>query len=237
MSRILLGVADVSCLEEVENYKKAYDCVSVYRKEKADGYKSLKDKQRCVGAGILLNGMLQKWNCAEVPSDVKPDVNYINLTEIMTHYDKKLDYNITVTANGKPIFADHREMHFNISHTGPYVVCAIADCPLGVDIDGGRDVRDRVAERFFSEAECQWIKADMSKAKERFFVLWTAKEAYAKLTGEGIALAIGKACFDVKDDFELSLKGADSFEKNVTFYQYIFREEYCIALAKYQIVG
>ena len=49
----------------------------------------------------------------------------------------------------------------------------------------------RVAKRFFTQAECDWIGNDSLK----FSRIWTLKEAYAKLTGEGIAGTVSKAEF------------------------------------------
>ncbi len=45
---------------------------------------------------------------------------------------------IALSASGKPFFADHPSVHFNISHSFEYVLCAIADHPVGCDIE--RDV-------------------------------------------------------------------------------------------------
>ena len=36
--------------------------------------------------------------------------------------------------DGKPYF-ENLPVHFNISHSYPYVVCAICDCAVGIDIE------------------------------------------------------------------------------------------------------
>ncbi|WP_127579857.1 4'-phosphopantetheinyl transferase family protein [Paenibacillus koleovorans] len=35
------------------------------------------------------------------------------------------------TAYGKPFFPDWPEYHFNVAHSGEWVVCVAADCPVG----------------------------------------------------------------------------------------------------------
>lgn len=72
-----------------------------------------------------------------------------------------------------------------------YIVCAVSDKAVGVDIERQRKNVIRVAKRFFTQAECDWIGNDSLK----FSRIWTLKEAYAKLTGEGIAGTVSKAEF------------------------------------------
>lgn len=42
--------------------------------------------------------------------------------------------NFTYTEHGKPYLPDYSDVHFNISHSEKYVVCAVSDKPVGVDI-------------------------------------------------------------------------------------------------------
>lgn len=42
--------------------------------------------------------------------------------------------NFTYTGHGKPYLLNYPDVHFNISHSGEYVACAVADSPVGVDI-------------------------------------------------------------------------------------------------------
>ncbi len=97
--------------------------------------------------------------------------------------------------NGKPWIKDHPEFYFNISHAGDYVVLAYGDVPLGVDIEQIRGKDNlRVAGRCFTEREYAYVsgqkEADDSLSAERFFYLWTMKESYLKLTGDGISVPL-----------------------------------------------
>lgn len=97
------------------------------------------------------------------------------------------DATITSAENGKPYLSDRPQIHFNLSHTGEWVLCAVSDTPVGVDAQVLTRYRAKVAARWFSEEERQWIA---QQPDERFTRLWTRKEAYAKMTGDGMVSAM-----------------------------------------------
>lgn len=86
---------------------------------------------------------------------------------------------------GKPYLRDYPDVHFNISHSGMYVACAVADRPVGIDVQMISEYKPNVADRVCSKAELAKIAASDNPAAE-FTKLWTRKEAYVKWTGEGI---------------------------------------------------
>jgi 4'-phosphopantetheinyl transferase len=82
--------------------------------------------------------------------------------------------------------------HFNLSHTRGLVVLAVCrEAEVGVDVEAvDRNLEPlRLAGRHFSpsEHEALVVAAD-SQRLERFFELWTLKEAYAKALGQGLSL-------------------------------------------------
>ena len=77
---------------------------------------------------------------------------------------------------GKPEFADHPEVQFNISHTRGAVLVGIHDQPLGVDIERIRPVSERTMQRI----------ANVSTEKE-FFESWVRRESRGKWGGSGLA--------------------------------------------------
>ncbi len=113
---------------------------------------------------------------------------------------------IARTEAGRPYFKDRQELDFSLSHTNGLVVCALAigagstSSPrVGVDVEPAppKEKAARLAERFFKPAEKEYLcrSADLARA---FAEVFTAKEAYGKYIGDGLAVHLGDdtACAD-----------------------------------------
>jgi len=88
---------------------------------------------------------------------------------------------------GKPHIGNLKNVHFNISHSGHYVVCAVAPTEIGVDVERVRKVNLRIAERFFSGPELQDLMAYNEEDRMHYFItLWTIKESFLKAIGQGL---------------------------------------------------
>lgn len=87
---------------------------------------------------------------------------------------------------GKPYLSDYPEVHFNISHSGQYVACAVCNRPIGVDVQIITPYHPDVAMKVCSNLELAQINASSNHAEE-FTKIWTKKEAYAKQLGFGIS--------------------------------------------------
>ncbi|MEO9529231.1 4'-phosphopantetheinyl transferase superfamily protein [Roseibium sp.] len=90
---------------------------------------------------------------------------------------------------GKP-FLPGTSIRFNVSHTEGLAAVAIArEIEIGVDVELVRDLRDResVARAVFCQEEIEEI-GKCREPLERFFQLWTAKEAVMKATGLGFSM-------------------------------------------------
>lgn len=88
---------------------------------------------------------------------------------------------------GKPHISNLSNVHFNISHSGHYVVCAVAASEVGIDVERIRKVNLRIAERFFSPPEIHDLMASDEEYRMQYFItLWTIKESYLKAIGRGL---------------------------------------------------
>lgn len=87
---------------------------------------------------------------------------------------------------GKPRFPAHPGLHFNLSHSGRYALCALSDAPVGVDIEAVRPRSPRLPERALSGAERRWHEARGGGWAD-FYTLWTRKESWCKYAGESAA--------------------------------------------------
>ena len=104
-----------------------------------------------------------------------------------------LPLNLNVAENGKPYLENGRE--FNISHSGDYVVCAVDEKPLGIDIERISRMRKAVFERIASPLEKATAeKLSDSDKNEYYCSVWTKKESLLKLTGEGIRKELSGVC-------------------------------------------
>lgn len=106
-----------------------------------------------------------------------------------------LTVNFQYTERGKP-YLPLKDIHFNISHSGDYALIGVSQYPIGVDIEKIKPNRDfkRLAETVLSEDERAWVFAQ--DTEQRFYHLWTLKEARLKCDGDGLAGYYPATTFD-----------------------------------------
>lgn len=100
---------------------------------------------------------------------------------------------------GKPYLAAWESFFFNLSHSGELAVCAVADQEVGIDVQQKRSLSQRIADRFFTAQEKVVLAQASPKEKEAlFYRIWSAKEAYIKLTGQGLGQGLATFTADVE---------------------------------------
>ena len=110
--------------------------------------------------------------------------------------------------NGKPFFENGP--HFNISHSGHYIVMAVSTSEVGVDIEENRNRDMSALTRIFNEAEAKVIKEHQD-----FYYLWCAKESLIKCMGSTIGA--------IKEIPSLPLNGLKTFKgKDYQCHAFIF---------------
>ena len=114
---------------------------------------------------------------------------------------------VSVSDTGRPYLPDFPDFHFSISHTGDLAVLAWSpERELGIDLQRIVPLKPdplSLAERFFTPGEAARIRS-LSEGRERellFFRLWTAKEAFAKMTGAGMTRTMGRFEADPEEGF------------------------------------
>lgn len=150
--------ADISGLNDAD-YEKLYCEATEERKNRADRYLRREDALRCVMADALLRHALGT-DC----------------------------YRTVQTADGKPCISDRPDFHYNLSHSGRWVILAFGDRAVGVDVEQIREETDiqAIAGRFFSAEEQQYVRGNPDQSRSRFFEVWTAKESFVKYLGKGL---------------------------------------------------
>lgn len=111
----------------------------------------------------------------------------------------------TYTEYGKPYLSDYPNVHFNISHSGEYVACAVSDKPVGIDIQEIGEYNFDVAKRVCNSKELKQIENSEDKASE-FTKLWAQKEAVLKMVGTGIVNGDIKNCLDKHNVWSRKIK-------------------------------
>lgn len=94
-------------------------------------------------------------------------------------------FEIVRMEKGKPYFKDVPGLHFNLSHSGDFLLCALSNRPVGVDVECLRP-RGAALPQYALTAEEYASYVEKGGDWLAFYTLWTKKEAWAKYTGEGL---------------------------------------------------
>ena len=193
------------CNVENLDLKKAYNLVSKNRQEKIDFYRFDKDKKLSCGAYLLLKKLLAEKNIT----------NPIFKTE----------------KYGKVYISNHENIHFNLSHSGKIVLCAISDMEVGADVEYiDREIDLNIAKHYFYNREYENIMNAKNRPEE-FFKYWVLKESYMKYTGLGMNLKLNS--FEIIIEDKIRLKNDNS---NLKFNLFDI-EDYKIAIASHYDVS
>lgn len=149
--------------------------IDVQRIEKIKRLRVTDDKLRSLGSGLLIEFIKQKY---------------------------KVNGELLIDKFGKPYF-EKSKVYFNISHSGNYVIAAVSDYNIGIDIQRIQNDKHRIAEKNFLSSECEYINAieNESVMQQRFCEIWTIKEAYLKNVGIGLRKPL--------NSFEVSLNNGE----------------------------
>ena len=152
---------DISKLSD-EDFVKLYTESDSERQKKADKLKSDPAKKLSIAAGELAKKAIAE----ELNIDPK-------------------SIRFRTTKAGKP-YAENLNIEFSISHSGNIAVCAISDKPVGIDIERIKEASINVAKRLYTPDEQKYVFEKWDLSKQRFYEVWTRKEAYVKKIGRGI---------------------------------------------------
>lgn len=166
---MIFEVLNIRSLTEAE-LEKCFQAMSINRRERCLRYKNPLDRQRMIAAELLLKRVIagsfgESTDCIRVEN----------------------------LPSGKPVAnIKGRELCVSISHSGDFVAAAVSEKEVGIDIETFRSVSPQLLKRAFNSDEeafaMQGETDELTKEQtERFLRVWTAKEAFVKLTGEGLA--------------------------------------------------
>ena len=163
-------------LDEGEKFNDFYaSSCSAARRVQAERYIKADDRIRCLAAGWLLDHSVRAVSGVGAIEEKDP--------------------------RGKPTLGNLPELNVSLAHAGKWVVSAIYDTAVGVDLEIEVDVSEGMAELFMSESELRQYRLFRSDAKKRryFFKIWTMKEAYLKAIGTGLVRSPNLISLDIQD--------------------------------------
>ena len=152
-------------LRDPSVYEEMRDVSSIERRLRADRYRLPEDRIRCLGAGLLLQ--------------------YVTgLT----------DADLAYGPSGKPYCPSRPDLLISLSHSGMIAVLAVSGRTCGADVEEIRPEKESfrlIAAKYFTEEEQKEVCGPAGEEESGFNAaafarIWTKKEAYVKMTGEGI---------------------------------------------------
>jgi len=102
---------------------------------------------------------------------------------------------------GKPYLFGYPGFHYNLSHSGDWVLCAVSREAVGVDIEQVKPIDLGIADRFFTKSEARWLHDTEEHEKlEMFYAIWTMKESYVKAVGGGLSIPLDSFSISRRQD-------------------------------------
>lgn len=139
--------------------------LSERRKKEASERKQEKDRRLFLGAELLLNRSLELlWPDMALPAE----------------YGRN--------KYGKPYLCPpYENIYVSWSHSGKYVLCAMADREVGVDLQEMRkEPGEKLASHVLRGAELEFYESQEPRQKKRlFYQYWVLKESFLKALGTG----------------------------------------------------
>ena len=147
------------------NYEDVFDLLPTERQYKVLKYKSTAAKNLSAAAYMLLKFAVKDFaGLNEVPETV-------------------------LNEHGKPYFKNIDDLYFNLSHCETGVACGISKNEIGVDIQDIRKYSEATVKKIMTAGEREII--EKSNTPERAFAkIWSMKESYVKLKGEGLSFGL-----------------------------------------------
>lgn len=181
-------------LEKEEALNQLKEIISKERREKMERYRFEADKIRSLFAEVLVRYGLKK------------------------HFGlEKEAVSIVSNEYGRPELKERKDIHYNVSHSGDWVICAFSSFPVGVDVEIEKEHNLDIAKRFFAKREYEVLR-ESGNPKELFISYWTLKESYVKAEGKGMQIPFDTFSFDISEDeirLQVDEKPCDTYKFQV----------------------
>jgi 4'-phosphopantetheinyl transferase len=176
----LYAVRSAEALDD-EIFQDLLESVSPEKKERIGRFCRREDAQRSLLAELLIRHVL---------------MNHLGLPNSALTFSRDERH--------KPYLEHAADLHFNLSHSGDWVACAIDRLPVGVDVERirERDIED-LRDVFSREERLRIGELGRADCWPYFYSLWTLKESYVKALGKGLLIPPGSLSVKFCDDGEI----------------------------------
>ncbi len=134
-----------------------------------------REKTTLIATGVLLQAALKRFGVSTADIDYKE--------------------------HGKPFIKGKEDLFFNISHSGNFIMIAVSGQEIGIDIQKPVPYKEALVNKILNYEERTTHADDLVKHLNR---IWAIKEAYTKLTGEGISKEFSEITYE-ENDFSLNV--------------------------------
>ncbi|MFJ7954470.1 4'-phosphopantetheinyl transferase family protein [Lysinibacillus sp. NPDC096418] len=113
------------------------------------------------------------------------------------------DFKFSSNSFGKPFIQSYPSFHYNIAHSGEWVVCAIHNEEVGIDIEMIKPIDKSSIYKLLEGEEVNYITK--KKTLAAFYDIWTLKESYVKAIGKGLSLPLQSFLVRIKNEDQIDL--------------------------------
>lgn len=179
MSNTEIYAVEVDFTIGPETFAAWYALLPEVRKAKVEFYRFHREKVVALATGLLMRWCLEQRLCRSLEAD-----------------------ELAVDQFGKPFLQGNSGIHFNVSHAGAYVVCAVSGQGVGIDIEEMKDgdFRKIACLAFSSTDYTAWEVQPAEGKLDYFYRLWTLRESLSKAVGLGFSLDAKGIYFSQADD-------------------------------------
>jgi len=182
--------------------------VSPGKKHRINAYRDLEEAKRVLVADLLVRAAACR---------------YLNITNDELRFG--------TNQFGKPYLEGVQDWHFNTSHSGRWVVCAVDREPVGIDVEKIEPIEMDIARVYFSPDELTYIvNLPENKRTAAFYDIWTLKESFIKALGHGLSMDLKSFTVGVNG----KVRSCESIVPDPVFLrQYEIDQEYRLSLCAF----
>lgn len=184
---------DTEIFEDDDIFGECMKLVSAYRREKVSRLRFRTDRNSSLAAGILLSHALREYAGIDESA-----CTYVKGRGGKPHIvcGSDAQYRLDSTFGGGDEFCamanrqSAGEVQFSLSHTDGLVAVIVGGMPCGIDTEKIRDFPESIVKRLFSEGDMERALSCGEDADRNRYCMrvWTRREAYGKLTGDGVLM-------------------------------------------------